>query len=728
MFKSPHLSQKRGIEQYQHYLGERFKTFVTAFDLFVSIKGKVIVELGTTRSYVPAGVEGSAVNNSSFWDINNHKKWDWSAGIFTRMCAMHLEQYEPEIHTVDISPDAIEICKVITNDYAHLISYHVMPSENFLNNFSGKIDLLYMDTGESEEQADIIHLKEARIAISRDLFSENAIILIDDVNIPGKYISKGRYSMPFLYQNGFGLKVFDYQVILQRNRYTEMLPPDDQFLFANKKFEEGDYIAAIQNYEALMIQKPGNVSILTNLCAAYLKSERIIDARNTFCQLAQHSPNNGLIWHHLAKLYLETGQIEMALECFQKSLQLINNDDTIASDRLLALNYCPELSAKRLSEEHFQWGASQKSQAETTMISNNWPMHIGFVFSDFRNHAISSFIKTYIRYHNNQRFKIYLYTTYVVSNIDIEPFQSINIVWQNIHNLSDNQIITQIKNDKIDILIDFAGHTPHNRLSVYAQKPAPIQMSYLGYPCTTGLEAIDYRLTDKVLAPQSHQQFYREKLIYLSPCFLSYLPPDHAPKPKRIHSKMITFGLFIQTKLFNEQVIRAWATIVRQIPNAQLLIKSKVLSDIKMQQFVRRLFYHHDISPDQLELFGNLDNHYDHLAHYHKIDVVLDSFPYNGDTTIFESLWMGVPVVTLKGDTPASRTGSSILTALGLTDFIASNESDYIAKAINLATNKMLLNQLRYSLRDVLKHSKLLDLKFFVMQLEGIFQDIRCQI
>jgi len=174
MFKTIKTSQKKEIEQYQHFLGPRYKTCLSAFDLFVSMNGKIIVELGTSRSFVPAGVEGCTINNPKYWDRNSPEKWDWGAGIFTRMCAMHLEAYQPEIHTVDISSDAINICKVITSDYSHLISYHIMKSEDFLNNFKGKIDLLYMDTGESEEEADKIHLKEAQIALSRKLFSENA--------------------------------------------------------------------------------------------------------------------------------------------------------------------------------------------------------------------------------------------------------------------------------------------------------------------------------------------------------------------------------------------------------------------------------------------------------------------------------------------------------------------------------------------------------------------------
>ncbi|ETR72652.1 MAG: hypothetical protein OMM_01555 [Candidatus Magnetoglobus multicellularis str. Araruama] len=211
-------NNNKSIAQYKPFLGKRYKTFLTAFEIYKSINGKTIVELGTSRSFVPGGVEGTGVNDLKYWDNNTPAKWDWGAGIFTRMCAVHLASLQPEIHTVDYSHDAIEICKVITNDYSHFISYHHMGSEDFLKSFSGKIDLLYMDTGESDLQADLLHLNEVKIAISRNLFSENAIVLIDDVNIPNKEISKGRYSIPFLTQNGFHIKLIDYQVLLQREK------------------------------------------------------------------------------------------------------------------------------------------------------------------------------------------------------------------------------------------------------------------------------------------------------------------------------------------------------------------------------------------------------------------------------------------------------------------------------------------------------------------------------
>jgi predicted O-linked N-acetylglucosamine transferase (SPINDLY family) len=718
-------SKIQGIEKYQHFLGLRFQTFKSAFDAFAEIKGKVIVELGTSRSFVPAGVEGSAVNDSKYCDVNNPGKWDWGAGIFTRMCAMHLEAYKPEIHTVDISSDAIEICKVITSDYSHLISYHVMTSEDFLMRYNGKIDFLYMDTGESDEQADKLHLKEAQIALSRKLFSENAIILIDDVNNPGINLSKGRYSIPFLYQNGFQLKFFDYQILLQRNRNTKSMCPEYQFDLANKNFEKGDYSNAIKQYEELLIQRPGNISILTNLSTAYFQMGQIIDSRNILTQLADQSPQNGDIWNNLGKMYRETGQVELSLDCFQKSFQF-NHSDVIASNYLFALNYSCQKTPEQIADAHFNWGASKKTMDKQCQVSKHDSIRIGYVSPDFSSHVIAFFIRPILRNHDYSRFKVFCYANVAVTDTVTKDYQKMNIAWRNIYGHSDTSVLAQIQKDNIDILIDLAGHTHNNRLPLFALKPAPVQVTYLGYPNTTGLQTIDYRLTDTIADPPSFQQFYTEKLMYLSPCFLCYEPLNHTPSPERHYSEKITFGSFNNLGKMNAHVVQTWAAILKELPNARLFLKSKVLADDKMQQFVRNTFSKYDIQPDRLDFSGYINHYTTHLEQYHKVDIALDSFPYNGTTTTFESLWMGVPVLTLAGKTHSSRVSKSILTSLGLTDLIASSESDYIAKAIRLASNKSLLNTLRYSLRHLLSHSQLLNAKGFVRQLETVYQKI-CQ-
>jgi hypothetical protein len=207
---------KKGIEKYQQYLGPRYQTFRDAFDAFVAIGGQTIVELGTTRSYVSGGFPGCMVNDARYWRPDNPGMWDWGAGMFTKMCAIQLREHRPQIHSVDISAQAIEISKVITSDVADLITYHHSTSEDFLQAFPDKIDLLYMDAGETDQGADKLHFREASIVLARQLLAPRALVLIDDVNVPGHAASKGSLSIPLFCQNGFRIRSSGYQVLLQR--------------------------------------------------------------------------------------------------------------------------------------------------------------------------------------------------------------------------------------------------------------------------------------------------------------------------------------------------------------------------------------------------------------------------------------------------------------------------------------------------------------------------------
>jgi hypothetical protein len=210
------FDKKRGLEAYKKYLGPRYETFLYAFEEFRAVGGKTVVELGTSRSFVRGGQPGCMDKNRKYWKPRSPRNWDWGAGLFTRMCALHLQDVQPEIHSVDISADAIEISKVVTADFARFITHHLTTSEEFLDAFDKKIDLLYMDTGETGAEAEELHLREARIVLTRQLMSPKGIIVIDDVNVPGNTASKGRFSIPLFCQNGFQIAISDYQVVLRR--------------------------------------------------------------------------------------------------------------------------------------------------------------------------------------------------------------------------------------------------------------------------------------------------------------------------------------------------------------------------------------------------------------------------------------------------------------------------------------------------------------------------------
>ena len=207
---------KKGIERYKRYLGRRYPTLLDAFEQFNSIGGKTIVELGTSRSFVPGNRRGCMINDPKYWHPYQPRRWDWGAGIFTRMCVEHLKERRPEIHTVDVSRDAIEISKVIAGEWSDLITWHLSSSEDFLRGFEGKIDLLYIDTGEANAEGERRHLNEATIACEKQLLSPRAIVLIDDVDDPETPFSRGKQAIPYLEGQGFVVRISGFQAVLQR--------------------------------------------------------------------------------------------------------------------------------------------------------------------------------------------------------------------------------------------------------------------------------------------------------------------------------------------------------------------------------------------------------------------------------------------------------------------------------------------------------------------------------
>ncbi|HEX8524435.1 MAG TPA: hypothetical protein VF669_19420, partial [Tepidisphaeraceae bacterium] len=287
--------------------------------------------------------------------------------------------------------------------------------------------------------------------------------------------------------------------------------------------------------------------------------------------------------------------------------------------------------------------------------------------------------------------------------------------------LTDPQLDALIRQHRIDILIDLAGHTAGNRLIVFGRKPAPVQVTYLGYPDTTGVATVDFRITDTLADPPGAEQFHTEKLLRIPQCFLCFQPPPQAPPVSDAarNQKRITFGSFNNFAKVSPEVATLWAQILHALPTATLLIKSRGLADPGTQQLVRDLFHRAGADVSRLDIRSHAPRYIDHLAAYDEVDIALDTFPYHGTTTTCEALWMGVPVITLTGPTHASRVGQSLLTAAGLPDFIAHSPADYVNLAIRLARDNPRRHHLRQTLRSQLQASPLCDAITFTKGFES---------
>ena len=292
----------------------------------------------------------------------------------------------------------------------------------------------------------------------------------------------------------------------------------------------------------------------------------------------------------------------------------------------------------------------------------------------------------------------------------------------------DPEFAKTVLDDRIDVLVELTGHTGNNRLSALATRLAPVQMSWLGYPCTTGLGAVGYRITEATADPVgTADAHYTETLVRLPRTFLCYRPADEAPAPGPLPSlggHPFTFGSFNNLPKVNDQVIAAWAEILHRVPGSRVLLKSHALACREAVDRVRRAFADHGVDGERVELVGWRRNPAEHLLLYRKIDLALDPFPYNGTTTTCEAMWMGVPVLTLAGSRHAARVGASLLKQVGLGDFVVSTREEYVTKAVALAGARDHLATIREALRERMAASPLCDATAFARDMEAAYRAV----
>jgi predicted O-linked N-acetylglucosamine transferase (SPINDLY family) len=397
---------------------------------------------------------------------------------------------------------------------------------------------------------------------------------------------------------------------------------------------------------------------------------------------------------------------------------------------LASINYSDRGSPAVLYEAHRAWGevhGRPLPQADSYANERNGErrLRVGYVSPDFRQHSVAYFLEPLLRSHDRNAIEVFCYAEVNWPDATTKRFQGLADHWVTTVGMSDEALVERIRRDRIDILVDLAGHTAKNRLPVFANKPAPVQVTWLGYPSTTGLAAIDYRLVDTVTDPEAEGgAFSCETLVRLPAGFLCYGPPQDAPAPAaRPHLSIdtLTFGSFNNASKLSASTIEAWARLLVRLPAARLLLKGKPFAcAVTRASFLERLL-RSGVAKDRVELLGWLPDE-SHLALYDRIDIALDPFPYNGTTTTCEALWMGVPVVTLRGDRHAGRVGASLLTQIGLTDLIADSVEAYVETAAALADDPARLAELGQSLRPRMAASPLCDATAFARKIEAAYR------
>jgi predicted O-linked N-acetylglucosamine transferase (SPINDLY family) len=497
---------------------------------------------------------------------------------------------------------------------------------------------------------------------------------------------------------------------------------------------KGDRDAAITCYKKAIGLNLNRPDVFNNLGLALQEKGQIEEAMSYYQKAIDLNPHFADAYINLGNVLKDLGKPDEAVAAYRQVLQIKPDHAIACSNILFTMNYDSQYDVQTIFREHLGFGtrlAEPLSSIRLRHTNERDPhkkLRIGYVSPDFRKHSVAYFIEPVLSSHNREKYEVFCYSDVLFPDDVTKRIQEYADQWRGIAGMTDDMVSELIRNDKIDILIDLAGHTAKNRLLLFARKPAPVQVSWIGYPATTGLSAMDYKIVDRYTDPEGlTKQFYTEKLIRMPESFLCYLPyeesPDVGPLPA-LANGVITFGSFNNFSKVSTDILKVWSGILRELPRSRLMLKSQAFISKMVCNRVTDVFEKDGVSAERIEFMSFEPSIKMHLDLYNRIDIALDTFPYHGTTTTCEALWMGVPVITLAGNTHVSRVGVSLLSNAGLPELIASTSEEYIAKAVNLANAPDKLKTLRERLRQMTKNSPLTDQKRFAADLEQIYHEI----
>ncbi|MFZ2542181.1 MAG: tetratricopeptide repeat protein, partial [Gallionella sp.] len=443
-------------------------------------------------------------------------------------------------------------------------------------------------------------------------------------------------------------------------------------------------------------------------------------------QALKLNPDFAEAHNSLGNFLKDIGQFDEAIANFRRALQLDQNNVMALSNLLFTLNYLTRYSPAYYLNEAQQYGrmaAAKVGKRFTAWQCEVEPerLRVGLVSGDLRSHPVGYFLEGLLAKLDPARVELIAYPTYSKGDAlttRIKPYFS---AWKPLFGKSDEDAARLIHADGVHVLVDVSGHSLHSRLPMFAWKPAPVQVTWLGLPTTTGVHEMDYVLGDLQSIPPEHESHFSETVWRLPDSYLCFSAPAQpvsvAPLPA-FSGGYVTFGSFNNLTKMNDAVVELWARILLSVPNSRLFLKTGQLNNADICEQTRRRFAVWGIAPERLLLSGTQGSIAEHLSEYNKIDIALDPFPYPGVTTSIEALWMGVPIVSLQGDRFLSLTAKSIAYHAGLSDWVAIDKADYVAKAVDFASNIERLALLRAGLRQQVLASPLFDASRFAHNLE----------
>lgn len=510
-------------------------------------------------------------------------------------------------------------------------------------------------------------------------------------------------------------------------------PPADGFHLAGLlAFELGDHERGIDLLQKALAAGIQNPAVHSNLAICLAARGHVSKAYENAAAALRMAPMSAHANAAAADVFLAMGAVGEAVTHLRAALR-VEPSPPVHSNLLYALNFIPGYKQAELVAEHKKFGEAYEDPAIRGVRHGNDPdperkLRIGYLSGDMYSHSVAHFLEPLLRAHDRNAVFVHAFPSVKRPDAVTERLRALSDAWTPLFGRSDEEAAKAIREAGIDVLVELGGHTGDSRLLVLAEKPAPVQVSFLGYPNTTGLVSAQYRLGDALVDPESEPaSHFTETIVRLPGGFLCYEPPPDAPDVAPLPAQTrggVTFGSFNTLAKMSPKVVELWARIVRKTEGSRLFLKAGPLADAGVRERVTKQFVDQGLDASRLVLEGRTPGQLGHLARYAEIDIALDPFPYNGTTTTCEALFMGVPVVALSGDRHAARVSASILRRIGLDSLAAETPKQYQQIATALAQSRPRLVEMRAGLRARLLGSTVCDGARYAREVEAAYRSM----
>ena len=527
--------------------------------------------------------------------------------------------------------------------------------------------------------------------------------------------------------------------------------------------EQNDQPLAEQRFRKAIGCRPNYALAWCSLGNALVKQGRLSEGTDAYRRATEFDPRMADAWNNLGNMQQQDGEIFESIESYQRALAVaprhVSSAENLgtalahigriseavdcyravsnwmgnlpSSKLLLAINYDADRTADEVFAEHQRFGAWLESTTPRMPppqvdLRRDRKLRVGYVSGDFRDHAVAHFLMAILQHHDRQQFELFGYSDVLIRDSMTDRLQSFFAGWRECYGAGDEQLAEVVRKDAIDILVDMSGHTSLSRLGVFARRPAPVQATYLGYANTTGLSTIDYLVTDAVVDPPGSERWYTEQLARVEPGFACYTPPENAPAVTPLPALdrgHVTIGSLHGLAKLNRHVLDLWARVLEAMPSARMLLYRHTLRG-RSRQMIYDEFARRGIDPARLDIETEAVAGANHLAIYNRVDVTLDVFPWSGHTTACEALWMGVPIITLRGTRHAGRMVASALNCLGRNEWIADSHDQYLQRVVAMCDDLESLSTTRATLREQMRTSALCDGPRFARQFEATLRQM----